>query len=230
MKSDIVSFQNELAKWLQKPQSIILLEKEKHFVASFSSAIFGSHAVQLGFPFVDFLSGFRIQKKITAGLAYFDKTPDILCEIAALPIASESMDLVILPHVLEFSGNPHAILREVERILIPEGHLLLTGFHKYSLGVLRKFLDKKNEFPWFGQFVSASRLKDWLMLLNFEVKTQRLTPFYTFLEPSVYTLHAIKRRCAMRLIVPNFPIFSQTAPVVPAKTCGVLQCPPKTKP
>ena len=83
------------------------------------------------------------------------------------------MDLVVLPHQLEFSDTPHQILREAERILMPEGKLVITGFNPVSLwGLYRKFSSKKDReetFPWNGEFISLSRLKDWLSLLSLEI-------------------------------------------------------------
>jgi SAM-dependent methyltransferase len=79
------------------------------------------------------------------------------------------MDLVCMPHVLEFSQNPHQTLREVERILVPEGTVILTGFNPYSFWGLRRRLSRSMHYPWQGRHFSLARIKDWLALLGFEL-------------------------------------------------------------
>jgi ubiquinone/menaquinone biosynthesis C-methylase UbiE len=56
-----------------------------------------------------------------------------VCDLRELPFAANSIDLAVMPHVLESHDNPHQILREVERILIPDGQLVITGFNPLSL-------------------------------------------------------------------------------------------------
>ena len=144
-----------------------------------------------------------------------------------LPIATSSVDLVLLPHVLEFNSNPHQILREVQRILIPEGHVIISGFNPRSLwGIRRWFGSSKYDFPWRGNFIALPRLKDWLALLDFEMTAGRLCcyapPFsqekwlhrFNFMEAAgdrwwpisggVYFLQAVKRVHGMRVIRPEW--------------------------
>jgi SAM-dependent methyltransferase len=142
-----------------------------------------------------------------------------------LPIATQSVDLVVLPHVLEFADEPHAILREVDRVMMPEGRLVIVGFNPWSLWGLRSSLGySRGEYPWNGRFLSLPRVKDWLALLGFDVNAGRLIgyapPFdserlrrrFAFMEPAgdrwwavggaVYMLQAIKRVRGMRLLTP----------------------------
>lgn len=89
----------------------------------------------------------------------------------AIPIDTHSIDIVILPHTLEFNENPHQVLREVNRVLKPEGIVMLLGFNPWSLWHLPRFLPKaKDTVPWNGKFISRSRVIDWLKLLNFKVE------------------------------------------------------------
>ena len=81
---------------------------------------------------------------------------------------------MVLPHTLEFEENPHQILREVERTLIPEGHVVIMGFNPYSLwGMTRMFIGWRNRTPWCGHFYSTLRIKDWLALLGFDTVLQK---------------------------------------------------------
>jgi hypothetical protein len=115
----------------------------------------------------------------------------------------------------------------VHRILIPEGHIVVSGFNPFSLwGSYHYFKSARHEFPWNGRFISLSRLKDWLKLLDFEMAGGRLCcyvpPFkqekwrkrFKFMEAAgdrwwpisggVYFLHAIKRTHGMRIIKPGW--------------------------
>lgn len=88
-----------------------------------------------------------------------------------LPIAADSLDVLILPHILEFSQRPHAILREVDRVLIPEGHVVMLVFNPRSLWWLWRgvFGWRGNRIPWCARFLSTTRIRDWMALLGFEV-------------------------------------------------------------
>ncbi len=189
--------------------------------------VFGFNALQLGLAERDFLAPSRIPLRQRAGR---EGPVDVHCELSSLPFAANSIDLVILPHVLEFHREPHQILREVERILIPEGQLVIAGFNPHSLwGLersLRRVSGRAEAFPWRGQYLSLLRLKDWLQLLGFEVERGnfgRYAPYcesvqwlhrWRFLEcagdrwwafaGAVYLLRAVKRVRGMRLILPQW--------------------------
>ena len=84
----------------------------------------------------------------------------------------------IMPHTLEFEPDQHQVLREVERVLKPEGQLLLLGFNPHSIyGLLHYLPGQRNKLPWCGHFLSRSRIIDWLHLLHFE--TEASMEFYT---------------------------------------------------
>jgi SAM-dependent methyltransferase len=88
----------------------------------------------------------------------------------ALPIQTDSIDVVVLPHTLDFALYPHEVLREVERVLIPEGHVVITGFNPLSIWQIWRWLLRwRNQPPWCGHFYTTMRLRDWLKLLGFDV-------------------------------------------------------------
>lgn len=94
-----------------------------------------------------------------------------------LPIQSGSVDQVILPHTLELIDNPHQLLSEACRIIKPEGHIFILGFNPYSLWGLKKYLSKGLNTPWSGNFISASVVKKWLALADFELENHRMLLF-----------------------------------------------------
>ena len=213
---------NTLQEWLATPLGQYLLEKERAYLDDVTPDIFGYHALQLGMPEVDLLRESRIAHRVRIAAA---EHPDVYAKCHELPLATQSIDLVLLPHVLEFAAEPHAVLREVDRVMMPEGRLVIVGFNPWSLWGLRSALGfSRNEFPWNGRFVSLLRVKDWLALLGFDVSAGRLVgyapPFdnarlrrrFGFMEPAgdrwwavggaVYMLQAIKRVRGMRLLTP----------------------------
>ncbi len=90
----------------------------------------------------------------------------IVAQPEQLPIANEQMDLIILHHVLEYSRQPHQIIRDAQRALRSGGQLVITGFNPWSLWQLRKLLTLKRRAPWNGRYLSEQRLYDWLRLLD----------------------------------------------------------------
>ena len=213
---------NTLQEWFATPLGQYLLEKERAYLDDVTPDIFGFHALQLGMPEVDLLRESRIAHRMRIAAA---DRPDVYAKGHELPLATHSIDMVLLPHVLEFAAEPPAILREVDRVMMPEGRLVIVGFNPWSLWGLRSALGfSRNEVPWDGRFVSLLRVKDWLALLGFDVNAGRLVayapPFdnarlrrrFNFMEPAgdrwwavggaVYMLQAIKRVRGMRLLTP----------------------------
>ena len=146
--------------------------------------IFGYHALQLGLPQLDGLHTNRMSHQWLAldqwgqmhqGQA---RSPALFTDFCALPFPSSSLDLVVLPHALEYSADPHATLREVERVLVPEGRVVICGLNPLSLWGLRQGRDRLCRrlglgslfLPEGGEFIAYWRLRDWLRLLSLEVE------------------------------------------------------------
>ncbi|MBI5919760.1 MAG: methyltransferase domain-containing protein [Nitrosomonadales bacterium] len=224
-----------LHDWFDTPQGAYLLTREQDFFDLAVKDIFGFNAVQLGLSQRAFLRDSRMPLRCYAGQ---EEGAQVRVEMDELPFETGSLDLVLMPHVLEFSAHPHQILREVERVLMPEGQIIISGFNPRSLWGLHRW-GAKDGYPWCGEFIALSRLKDWLALLGFEVVAGRFAcyapPFrhskwierFSFVEPSgdrwwavcggVYFLQAVKRVPGMRLIKPNWNngLVSKLIPVAP---------------
>jgi SAM-dependent methyltransferase len=209
-------------EWLQTPQGRYVLNWEQARIDELVVDVFGFNAAQIGMPECDFLQANRMPLRFRAADA---GAIELRTDLEHLPFASASLDLVVLPHVLEFAAQPHQILREVERVLVPEGQVVITGFNPYSLwGVRRWFASSYAGFPWTGRYLSVMRLKDWLKLLGFDTQFGRFGCYvpavlqekwlrrWRFLEfagdrwwpiaGAVYMVHAVKRVHGMRLITP----------------------------
>src|SRR2546430_701973 len=156
-----------LADWFETPKGDYVLAWERGQFDAAVEDVFGYNAVQVGLPGLDFLRESRIPLKVRAGL---EPGCGLRSEPVQLPLAAQSIDLLALPHVLEFSAQPHAILREAERVLMPEGSIVISGFNPLSLwGAARALGWERRQLPWCGRFIGLLRLKDWLALLGFEL-------------------------------------------------------------
>jgi SAM-dependent methyltransferase len=236
-----------LSRWLKTPAGRYALEWEMSQFDQVVADIFGFNAVQIGLleipalrnnrmPFIfaadePVLSEERLGEKphalagVRAGAA--PVTASLLTRFEELPFAAQSVDLLVLPHALEFADDPHQVLREVERVLIPEGQVVITGFNPASLWGIRQVVGRSVDSPFLprvGQFLGLPRLKDWLKLLGFEVNRGRFgcyrPPFRSekwlgrmgFLDyagdrwwpicGAIYMVSAVKRVPGMRLVGP----------------------------
>jgi SAM-dependent methyltransferase len=109
---------NGVGEWIASPLGRHLFEREQKYFDEAVADIFGYNAFQLGMSEVDLLRGSRIPLRCRVAAS---GRADVVTDFRDLPLASNSADLVLLPHVLEFAEHPHQILREVERVLMPEG-------------------------------------------------------------------------------------------------------------
>jgi SAM-dependent methyltransferase len=233
-----------LSEWFATPQGGYVLAREQAYFDHTVSDIFGFNAVQLGLPGQDFLRNSRIPLRFSAGN---QPGNDVRLICAELPFASDSLDLVLLPHVLEFAEHPHHVLREVERVLMPEGSIIISGFNTFSLWGLCRAMGRRDGYPWNGSFINLLRLRDWLTLLGFEVAGGRFAvyapPFRqaqwlersAFMEKAgdrwwavgggVYFLHAVKRVHGMRLIKPQWHngLVSKLMPAAPKLNNKITQ-------
>jgi len=218
--------------------------------------IFGFHALQLGLSSLEGLSSNRMPYKWTARVGqnseesedfqdlYLDqqlgtavinqseKNYSVILDSRALPFPDQSLDLILLPHTLEISPDPHATLREVERVLVPEGRLVISGlnpislwgFHQKRINTYKKLGVDSFFLPQQGEFIGYWRLRDWLKLLSFEVeggrfgcyrpafRTQNWLNRFSWMDKagdrwwpilgSVYFLQAVKRVRGMKMLGP----------------------------
>lgn len=198
MGNQIISLQD----WFQTPPGRYLLKWESVQLKLAVADIFGYHALQLGLPELEALQANRMPHRWLAGSVYTKPRgaslapssdaaaagllqPTLVTDFSALPFPANSLDLIVLPHALEFNVDPHASLREVERVLVPEGRVVICGLNPASLWGLRQrraqlylrlglgelFLPHGGEFA--GELIGYWRLRDWLRLLSFEVEAGR---------------------------------------------------------
>ncbi|GGC17255.1 hypothetical protein GCM10007205_27800 [Oxalicibacterium flavum] len=223
-----------LGAWLQSPAGNYVRDWEQARLEELTADIFGFNATQIGLPQIETLRGSRMphtwltDTNLPADGHDNEKRPLVVIqEFEELPFETASIDLVLLPHVLEFAEEPHQVLREVERVLIPEGQVIICGFNPWSLWGARQALGRMIDahfLPEEGEFIGLPRMRDWLKLLNMEVgngifgcyappfESEQWLKRCAFMESAgangwpvfgaVYIVQAIKRIKAMRLIGP----------------------------
>ncbi len=222
--STSATFGDALGDWFSTPLGRYLLATEREYYDRVVADIFGYNALQCGLAQIDLLAASRIPSRWRVGSS---GPIDLRADFCDLPIAANSIDLVVLPHVLEFSDDPHQILREVVRVLVPEGQVVISGFNPWSLLGLKRIMPRhRGEVPWSGHFINLPRLKDWLSLLSFDIVGGRMQgyapPFaqehwlrrFSFLDAAgdrwwpfaggIYLLQAVKRVRGMRVITPSW--------------------------
>ena len=208
-----------MQRWLETPPGEYLLAWERAQFDAVVADIFGYHALQLGLAPLPALQANRMPHRWlavpTAGISpdsvasavpavsnqTIQPVADLVTDFAALPFFENSLDLLVLPHSLELSPDPHATLREAQRVLVPEGKLVVCGFNPTSLWGLKQargHLYRRMSrivsgegattdplqtttrggfgelfLPEAGEFLGYRRMKDWLRLLNFEIESHQ---------------------------------------------------------
>lgn len=214
--------------WPRTPIGEYLIAWEQARLDAMLTDIFGYNALQVGLAQIDLLRASRMPLR-AACVAQSDKISAsarriVRCDGEALPFASNSLDLVVLAHELEFSAIPHQLLREAERVLVAEGSVVVCGFNPYSLWRFRR--SQQSQWPWCGRYFSAARVRDWLTVLGFEVQSSQFGCYMPPVESpewlgrwkwldhvgrrcwpmcgAAWILHGIKRVRGARLIQPNW--------------------------
>jgi ubiquinone/menaquinone biosynthesis C-methylase UbiE len=214
-------------QWLHTPAGQYVLDWEQRTHDALVADIFGFNAAQIALPGHDFLRANRMPLRFRSDDERSNTLIDICSDLHHLPFASNSLDLVVMPHALEFDANPHQVLREVERVLVPEGQIIVAGFNPVSLwGLRRRFTRANAPPPWRGRYIALWRLREWFSLLGFEYQTSvmgiyapplaqdRWLQRFGFMDAwgarawpfmgAVYVVQAVKRQHGLRLITPKW--------------------------
>ena len=216
---------NFLFAWYQTPRGKLLKELEAGYLQRSITVSCQQIILQIGglgweSEFIDCTLYKNYTILDTKGLGW-DDARKIRAKAYSLPLQSDSIDMIIIPHLLEFDSHRFQTMREVERVLKPEGLLVVLNFNPWSLWVRYQFLwDKKMADSWGGHFISRSRILDWLKLLNFEVTVSSefkldsvsskhgkfIADGHSFFS-TAYAVKAIKRRYN---IIPLTPVKNES--------------------
>ena len=230
-KSEVVKY---CSNWYETHAGKKALEKLDDLCAEVMSEVFGYYAIETGvlsgkhnlLRFSRIAAGFSVvTESANKEVSEIQNTTSVVSTVEQLPIATDNIDLVIASHVLETSDEPHQVLREIDRVLVPDGQCILVGFNPFAISrifpqmgklVSRGFKQKGNNY----EIRSASRVRDWFSLLGFEVidvhymgfrpniKNKKLFDSFRWLDRvgdyagpmlgNMYMFHVRKQAIAMR--------------------------------
>ncbi|MCJ8311693.1 MAG: methyltransferase domain-containing protein [Saccharospirillaceae bacterium] len=162
-----------LNTWFHSPLGQYIIKKEKKQISTILNSKVGQHILQLDCGLYEPL--FDIHRFGCGTLISLNENralcPTLCCHPEALGIASESVDVILAHHLLDYCDNPYDSLREISRVLVPGGECIFVGFNPYSLWYVRAFFTKWfKKTPWNARFTSYKRIQDWIQLLDFEIQ------------------------------------------------------------
>lgn len=220
---------NFLFSWYQTPRGKLLKELEVAHLRRSITVSCQQTVLQIGGlgwenEFID-CSLYKHYIVLDAKCLGSDEAKKIQAKAYSLPLKSDSVDMIIVPHLLEFDAYRFQTMREIERVLKPEGIVLIVNFNPWSIWVRYQYLwELKMADSWRGHFISHSRVLDWLKLLNFELAVS--SEFYLdsvksthgkfitnrgSFSATAYAVKAIKRRYNL---IPLTPVKKETARMV----------------
>lgn len=226
-----------LQEWLESPLGGELAAREAECLERMLADVFGYYLLQVGMTdaFGDAVGASPVRHRILLPRSARPHTlgTQVVASPDRLPVAGDSVDAVLLPHTLDFVDDARQVLREVERVLIAEGRVVVIGFNAISLwGLWGLIRGGSGRVPWCGRFLTPYRVSDWLSLLGFDVERQEVMMFrppwprtlfhrLSFLEPvgrrfwpplgGVYAIRAVKR---VSTLTPLRPSWTSRRPVL----------------
>ena len=160
-----------VGQWFQTPLGGQVLAAEKSIVEPMIERLFGYHILQIGCnEEYSLIENSPVGNKILFAPSWRPGSRFPVADNEELPLATDSIDVVIVHHALDFTEDSHRLLREATRVLRPGGQMLIVGFNPISHWGLWKLFKRRTRIPWRGRFISKRRLSDWLMLLNLHIE------------------------------------------------------------
>jgi SAM-dependent methyltransferase len=147
-----------------------IIGAEAQLLAQAFDDVFGLETLQLGRwgQGRELLARSRTRRQTLIAESRCDEV-DVVAQLTQLPVASASVDALLLPHSLEFETDPHAVLREADRVLVGEGQLLVMGFRARGPWGWRAAASRHGFPPGLQRLLSEGRVRDWLVLLGYEI-------------------------------------------------------------
>ena len=158
----------DIRQWYADGAGRQVLESGRAILDQLLPGLFGYHLLQLSVSEDPLYGNSTISHKVCMGLTPGDR--NVVASPAQLPFDDDSIDVVVLHHMLDFCDAPQTVLREVSRVTLSGGHVIIVGFNPVSpWGLARAALGWRSQPPWNGSFIRMGRLMDWLNLLDFRI-------------------------------------------------------------
>jgi SAM-dependent methyltransferase len=189
----------QLDVWYQSPLGSYVLEMERAELDKYLPHYYGDHFLQLGGPSETFLferSPIAHRVRLSPESFPVFSGPSVCGQFHAMPFMSETIDVLLLPHVLELIDRPADFLAECYRVLSPEGRLIILGFNPSSLWGIRRYLGTKKTFPWCIHFKLKAYIKHLLQVQNLSIEHISNLLF----EPPVKNTNGLKKLFPMEAL------------------------------
>ena len=180
-----------LQDWFKSPLGQYLLRLEYGYINPIVMDTFGFYAIQMGNFDIDFLDHSRIPNKFSLNSNH----ADLMASNEALPFDEASVDLIIAPHILEQMAEPYELLKEIHRVLMPEGRLIISGFNPMSLWGIKRLLSFDIDYPWNTKFIPLSKIKEWLPIIGLEMVEGKMGCYVPPIQQSAWLkkLHTMEK-------------------------------------
>ena len=178
-------------EWFKSPLGQYLLSLEYGYINPIVMDTFGFYAIQMGNFDIDFLDHSRIPNKFSLNSNH----ADLMASNEALPFDEASVDLIIAPHILEQMAEPYELLKEIHRVLMPEGRLIISGFNPMSLLGIKRLLSFDIDYPWNTKFIPLSKIKEWLPIIGLEMAEGKMGCYVPPIQQSAWLkkLHTMEK-------------------------------------
>ena len=169
LSGDSWSVIDDIGEWFGSSLGGHVLMTEAAVLDQLLPDIFGYHLVQLSVQDQLLYRSSTIQHKLTMSLEK-NRDSGLVAAPANIPLASDSLDVVLLHHLLDYARSPQDVLREIRRVTMPMGHVIIIGFNPLSIwGLWGAIARYRGRAPWNGSFLWPGRLMDYLNLLDFKI-------------------------------------------------------------
>ncbi len=172
--ADAYGLRRRLVCWFDQPLGRLLQAAITSHLNAVLPSLFGNTILQLGrIGHMPLMDESVAPTSILLDIDPLNTTSNaVSAQSHELPFDARSIDIAILPHTLDFADDPHRILREIDRVLSPDGHVVIVGFNPYSFWGLRHLFSRKHkQVPWNARYFSTTRIKDWMSLLSYEIQS-----------------------------------------------------------
>jgi len=221
---DNPGFYNAMSQWYETPLGERLLKAELSLLDRCLPRRFGYHLLQIGCANLPMYDSNPVGHKFSITHNNNLHGHGLAAKGEAIPLANESVDIVLLHHALDYSSYQHQLLREVSRVLIAGGHIVIVGFNPFSSWGIRTRFPGNKKHPWQGKLLSTVRISDWLKLLDFQIEQIRYGAYSLPINsPGAIKYSSLLDKLASRLNWPTGGVYmisarKQALPLTPIQT------------
>lgn len=185
----------------------LLLKEEKAVLNRWLGADNRAVMVQIGGPqdvswvHAPYARVFRVTESPCFG---DHKGCSVTAKLLQLPFASDSVDVVLLPHALETENDVAAVLKEAVRIVKPNGQLIFIGLNPLGCWRLCSLFGMQKKFFKQHRFLPTHQIKKNLHQLNCKLVFAKTSCFSPPLNNKQLAEKYLRLAPLMQLLLPFF--------------------------